>query len=216
MFQFQDWWLPDGESHMVEYMRVQPAYQGQHRATALSYVRHFRTAVDVGAHVGLWSRDLAARFERVHAFEPVAAHADCFERNVTAANVTLHRCALGREAGFVNAEVVVPGNSGTTQVFPSAGGLPMRTLDSFGLADVDFVKIDVEGAELLVCEGGAQTLARCRPVVILEQKKASEEYFGIGQYAARDFLVSIGAQVLARVKDDWILGWPERAAAGTP
>src|SRR5512137_48020 len=74
MFKFGDWYLPDGEAHMVEYLRAQPAYQGVHRATALEYVRRFGTAVDVGAHVGLWSRDLAARFATVHAFEPVDAH----------------------------------------------------------------------------------------------------------------------------------------------
>lgn len=208
MFKFQDWWLPDGEVHMVEYLRVQPAYQGQHRAAALAHVRRFEVAVDVGAHVGLWSRDLAARFGTVHAFEPVPAHGDCFARNVTAPNVRLHRVALGAEAGFAESEVATEGNTGTTALYATSEGLPVRTLDSFGFDAVDFVKIDVEGTELAVCQGGAGTLLRCRPVVIVEQKKSSEDYFGIPQFAARDFLCSLGAKVLERVKDDWILGWP--------
>ena len=209
MFPFDDWWLPDGDTHLMYYIRHQPQYQVVQRQTSLGHVRRFGVAIDVGAHIGLWSRELAQRFAYVHAFEPVAAHADCFERNVVAGNVKLHRMALGRDSGFVEAEVAAPGNSGTTYVYETNAGVPMRTLDSFEFEDVDFLKIDVEGFELFVCEGAGLTLARCRPVVVLEQKTQGPDYFGVPQFAARDFLCGLGAKVLARVRDDWILGWSE-------
>lgn len=209
MFKFQDWWLPEGETHLVEYLRQRPDYQLVQRRTSLEHVGTFGVAIDVGAHIGLWSRDLAALFEQVHAFEPVAAHAECFERNITARNVTLHRFALGRADGFVEAEISMPGNSGNTYVKPSGSGMPMRPLDSFAFSAVDFVKVDVEGAELFVCEGGKATLARCRPVVVIEQKKHGPDLFGVPQFAARDFLCGLGARVLEQVGDDWILGWDE-------
>lgn len=47
----------------------------------------------------------------------------------------------------------------------------VRTLDDFSAqleAPVDFIKCDVEGAELLVFQGGLQTIARDRPVVFSE------------------------------------------------
>lgn len=47
----------------------------------------------------------------------------------------------------------------------------LRTLDSFGLQDVSFVKIDVEGAEVGVLRGGTETLRRERPIVFVEAEE---------------------------------------------
>ena len=44
----------------------------------------------------------------------------------------------------------------------------MRTLDSFRLTDVTFIKIDVEGSERDVLEGARATIARERPPLLLE------------------------------------------------
>jgi hypothetical protein len=44
----------------------------------------------------------------------------------------------------------------------------LRTLDSYALEDVGFVKIDVEGHELAALRGAEQTLRRCRPLVLVE------------------------------------------------
>lgn len=217
MFQFQDWWFPDGESHLPAYLQKYSEYQSPHRDTALSHVKKFGVALDIGGHIGLWSRALAARFDTVHAFEPVAAHADCFERNVRAPNVTLHRIALGREPGYVTAEDPADGNSGSTYVFETDSGMEMRTLDSYNFRTVDFIKIDVEGFEVFVCEGARDTLARCRPVIVMEQKNHATDYFGLPRYSARDFVASLGARVLGRINDDWVLGWddPPDSPSGT-
>jgi len=209
MFRCGDWWLPDGETHLVEYLKMRPEYQPVHRRKSLEYVGKFGTAVDIGGHIGLWSRELSQRFAAVHAFEPVAEYADCFLRNVPDPNVTLHRVALGREAGHVKASVATQGSSGETFVREAAEGLPMRTLDSYELDGVDFIKIDVEGFELFVCEGALETLIHCRPVVVIEQKAHGSNYFGVPQFAARDFLLELGADVLHQVNDDWIMGWTE-------
>jgi FkbM family methyltransferase len=48
---------------------------------------------------------------------------------------------------------------------------------------VDFVKLDVEGAELLVLRGAAATLARCRPILVFECGPGGPRSFG---YAAED------------------------------
>src|SRR3989440_7765727 len=44
----------------------------------------------------------------------------------------------------------------------------VRTLDQFGLADVRFVKADVEGSEREVLDGARATIARDRPIILLE------------------------------------------------
>jgi hypothetical protein len=45
---------------------------------------------------------------------------------------------------------------------------PMRTLDSFNLTNVGFVKIDVEGHEEAVLHGGVETLKREKPNLMIE------------------------------------------------
>ncbi len=43
--------------------------------------------------------------------------------------------------------------------------------------DIDFIKIDVEGGELLVLEGAVETIQRCKPVIIFEQGIGASEYY---------------------------------------
>lgn len=203
-----DWWIPDGDSHIEGYLAARGDYQRPHRAESLARCHRRRVALDVGAHIGLWSRELASNFNKVHAFEPVEAFRECYARNVTASNVILHSCALGNREGNVTLDVRSE-NSGMTCV--ADGGrlsAAMKTLDGMHLDEIDFIKIDVEGYEQFVLEGAHETLLRCRPVVTLEQKPHGTRYTGIEQYSALRYLQSLGAVPLARVIDDWVLGWP--------
>ena len=47
----------------------------------------------------------------------------------------------------------------------------MRRLDDLALGDVGFVKIDVEGHELAVLRGAAETLQRNRPPLLVEAEE---------------------------------------------
>lgn len=214
------WVLPRTDKHFPQYLAQAPKvsgrrmYQPQHIQHAVHLCRSRRLAVDVGAHVGFWSYYLAAAFATVHAFEPNDTFAHCFERNVRAKNVKLHRMALGEAQRKVELEVDWE-NTGATHVRAgSAGSIPMRRLDDYGLEAVDFIKIDVEGYERLVLEGARETLARCQPVVIVEQKEFSDRY-GDERFAASELLLAMGAVQLAEVVKDRIFGWPQsRAVTG--
>ena len=50
------------------------------------------------------------------------------------------------------------------------GGERLRicTLDSMNLPGLDYIKIDVEGAEGLVIRGGVETIKKYKPVVVFE------------------------------------------------
>ena len=94
MFQHQGIWLPDGEKHFPDWMTKngeivdgRGTYQIRKLRAAMEHCRQFRVAVDVGAHVGLWSMQLLKRFARLHAFEPVAEFRACYERNVVPESV---------------------------------------------------------------------------------------------------------------------------------
>ena len=53
-----------------------------------------------------------------------------------------------------------------------------RLDDELADARIDFIKMDVEGAELAALRGGRELLRRCRPVVLLECTAASAAAFG--------------------------------------
>ncbi len=216
-------YLPDGETHLTEWMNKagelvdgKGTYQIKKLRAALTHVKQFRTAVDIGAHCGLWSMQLQKRFQRVDAFEPVAAHRECFKMNVPMdkglldhnfpEQVILHACALGDHEGTVSI-VTEPTSSGDSRV-AGDGDIPMHTLDSFCLRDVDFIKIDTEGYELNAIRGAKETIERCRPVMVVEQKGHGAKYFGFGKEEAIGLLQSWGMVALQPpMAGDWIMGW---------
>lgn len=226
MKEWRGLWLPDGETHLIEWMTKinhvvdgKPTYQHHKLEAALKWVKQFRVAIDVGAHCGLWSMHLAKRFAHVHAFEPVSAHRDCFLKNVPLVQcdpplpyeqsfnpaVTLHAFALGEREGRV-AIHTSPNSSGDSWV-DGAGEIPMKRLDDFDLQDVDFIKLDCEGYELFALKGGEETLKRCRPCVIVEQKPGRADKFGLKQTEAVDYLRSLGAHLRGAMSGDYIMAW---------
>jgi FkbM family methyltransferase len=140
--------------------------------------------VDAGAHVGQYAiiaSPLVGPRGSVHAFEP---DPETF-RQLTA-NVRLNGCdnvvcteaALARERGRARLYLADVSNVGGNSLRPTVCSrgrqrdVQVDTLDAYasahGLARLDLLKADVEGAELFLLEGGAQLLARCRPLMLLE------------------------------------------------
>lgn len=214
------WWFPDGEKHLPAWMSSakgylvingRPSYQGKKQLAAIAEcgrAKRTRTAIDVGAHIGLWSFNLAHAFTRTVAFEPVAAHRDCFRLNcaeqLQAGKIELHACALGIEESLVSIKTA-PTSSGDSRV-SGAGDIQMRTLDSFELADVDFIKVDCEGFEEYVLRGGAKLIDLHRPIVMVEQKRdMAEAHFGLPKLGAVNFLLERGYVVAAELSGDYLM-----------
>lgn len=214
------WWFPDGETHLPQWMRQAQQlrdgvlqYQLHKYELALAHVRQRRLAVDVGGHVGQWSRNMAQDFATVQAFEPVPAYAECWRRNLEGrANAHLHPHALGAEPGTVSLRCGTPGSHGDTFVAPreqanAAVDVMIERLDAFDLAGVDLLKIDCEGFELFVVQGAEATIKRCHPCIIVEQKPGHAGKYGLGETAAVDLLLSWGARRRAAISGDFVLSW---------
>ena len=139
-----------------------------------------RVAIDIGANKGVYSYWLSRLSRQVLAFEPNPKMYHLLARAVPA-NVRTFEVALSDSEG--TAELILPvqrsgrfSNQGATlQTRKLDGGkafavLPVeqRRLDSYDVRDVAFIKIDVEGFEIEVIEGARATLARERPVLLVE------------------------------------------------
>lgn len=214
MYESHGWWFPDTEDHFPKMLAKSVSkggpkeYQYQVRNRSLGYVKEKRVALDIGANVGLWSRDLVKQFTQVIAFEPVAMFRECLERNVFAKNLEIKPIALGDQEGMIKM-IITEGNTGHTHVDPNSvnGDIKIVKLDSLELPVVDYVKIDCEGFEYRVLQGAEQTINRCRPVVVIEQKPHDAYSKDYGQFAAIELLQQWGMVKLDQVKDDWIMGW---------
>jgi FkbM family methyltransferase len=204
-------WLPDGEEHLCQWMdqarRVvngKLTYQYHKLEAALQSVRDWRTAVDVGAHVGLWSMHLVGRFATVYAIEPVADFRECLAKNVPPPGCNVLSIALGARPGGVTLKID-PASTGGTYIC-GEGTIPMKTLDMLELAEVDFLKIDCEGYELEVLKGGEATILRDRPTICVEQKPHKlGPNFGIAGQPALDWLRDRGYLLRRAISGDYIM-----------
>lgn len=214
------WYFPDGETHLPQWMATpkarmilngRPAYQGKKQLAAITECgRRGRmgVAVDVGAHIGLWTWNLAPAFRWVHAFEPVKDHRACWMKNLLdspfAGRVEMHSVALGMQEGSVSIKTA-PTSSGDSWV-SGEGDIPMVTLDSFGFEHVDFIKIDCEGYEENVLRGAADTLDAWRPIIMVEQKRdMASDRFGLAKLGAVTFLLERGYKVAAELSGDYLM-----------
>jgi len=185
-------WIPDdddwihwgGNYEQVEFNNVMP------------HVSKRDVALDIGAHVGIWSMRLAERFKKLIAFEPVPKHQECWKqnmlmytdpRNYPEKTITLETVALGHENGTAPMKVPNTTNTGMAslvyEVFNQRTGarwvqpewetfpeieVETRTLDSYEFDQVDFIKIDVEWFELRVLQGAENTIRKHKPIIYIE------------------------------------------------
>lgn len=161
-----------------------------------------RTAVQAGGNVGIWPRRMAERFERVYTFEPDEISRACLERNVLG-NVTVYAAALGSAPGWceINRESL-----GSHAVMPG-DRVPVTTVDTLNLDDVDLLQLDVEGYEWHALTGAAATIVRCRPIIQVELRDFTKKY-GRSDREVRQLLESLGYRfVIDQPGNDAVFRW---------
>jgi len=162
-----DFWMPGYRDHSKTILGQGDGQKGL-RDRALQYVTDWRTCVDVGANVGMWTRFLQKDFAQVVCFEPNPIFTRCWHQNIPAdSNAVLHEVGLSHTKHTVN---YLPNRPQNLSREDQSGGIQLCTLDSYALLDVDFVKIDVDGYEDRVLRGAINTVMRCRPVINIEMK----------------------------------------------
>jgi FkbM family methyltransferase len=157
---------------------------GEYGADELNALRQLCAAGDIvieaGANIGAHTLGLAQQVGpggRVLAFEPQRLVFQTLCANValnSLQNVDCYWAALGARAGFVTVPELDPAQSrnfGSTSLVNAVEGIQVEclTLDRFAsLPGVKLVKIDVEGMEADVLEGGRALLAKFRPLLYVE------------------------------------------------
>jgi FkbM family methyltransferase len=158
----------------------------EYRALFERFVPRDAVVFDVGAHAGQFTKLLSrlAPAGRIYAFEPGG-----YARSILTRVAALHRLrnveicplALGDRPGTATLSVPIKRSGSMGFGLAHVGADPrdsatesvtITTLDAFarerGLARLDFVKADIEGWEMRMLAGGADTIARFRPALLIE------------------------------------------------
>ncbi|MBL7817131.1 MAG: FkbM family methyltransferase [Saprospiraceae bacterium] len=163
------------------------------------------TVLDIGANIGLFSllgSKLVGNGGRIISFEPSKKTFDACSANLAlngCTNVTVEQLALGDTEGGIfmgNADndalnFVDPNNAKGEQV-------RLTTLDNYlkinNIQKVDFIKIDIEGAEYLCFKGAIELLTTHKPKIIMECNERWCKRFGYSVFELLSFLSQFGYQ----------------------
>jgi FkbM family methyltransferase len=198
------WWIKRNDN------LAETLLAGSFEATELAFVDKFlrpgMTVLDIGAHQGLYTLLASARVGlagRVFSFEPSPRERRALRLHLAlnlCRNVRVQSFALGSEEGEATLHVVQGSQTGCNSLRPPeviSSTSPIRvrvtTLDAWlklnSIATVDFIKLDVEGAELEVLKGAARLLEnRPRPVILAEVQDVRTAPWG---YGAKEILLHL-------------------------
>ena len=176
------WVLPKNEYFYEKHLEI-----FEHTINEYNYVTpHLteqRTAIDIGAHIGSTTVRYAKDFKKVVAIEPVYIN-ELSENTKHLDNVQYINHALSDVESQVEM-VRKNDNSGMTLVMTeetrdyinsrswwvNQGKVSTKTLDSYNIEQVDFIKIDTENYVLPILKGAIETLKNNNPVFIIKDTK---------------------------------------------
>lgn len=184
------------------------------------YIPPHGVIFDVGANVGSFAKEfchLHGKTCRVYCFEPVS-YAYSILSLVTwrYANATAENVALAERKGAVDISIPVKASGRLGMALSHFGeemnrdfvteSITATTLDAYvqkhQIDRLDFIKCDVEGAEMLVFQGGAETISRFQPTIYCELDNDYTQRIGYGADEVFSHLIDIGYRAYRHADGD--------------
>ena len=196
-----DFWVPSNDVHIEQWKAGKPFTQNKCLLQFIDYCeknnKKFNHVLDIGAWVGTWTMAMNKFCGRVVAFEPDKLHYECLVKNVPE-DVETHQLAIGAEEKMIS---LSEDDFTHSNHVVGEGTIPMITIDSLGIDDIDLIKIDVEGFEMEVLKGAEKTLGNVQYIMI-ELNNATKKY-GSSNIEIENYIGSLGYKVL-------INHWPDK------
>ncbi len=180
----------------------------------LIYVKKGFVVLDVGANTGsvsLLLSNIVGLTGKVHAFEPIPRTFALLQEHMSkyshSHNYELYNCALGNVEEKV--DVLIPDQDfGQASMKRHSSGswvnqpnidivqVDSKVVDKFEgkFGKVDFIKLDIEGAELLALKGAHQLISKYKPILYLEVYREWTNGFGYSPLDLYDYLKLLGYQ----------------------
>lgn len=180
-------------------------YEQDELKMQLNLIEPSFNVLDIGANYGWYALHIAKQSPNaaIFSFEPIPSTFKCLNENVALNNVsnieTLNFGLSDKEGKFnffydsslsVNASLAnVSGNSNIEEVVCN-----VKTLDEYWLEQkqIDFIKCDIEGAELFALKGGAKSIQKFKPIIFCEMLRKWTAKFNYHPNDIIAFLKEIG------------------------
>lgn len=172
-------------------------------------------ALDVGGNIGTHSIILSKKLfnGHVYTFEPQSLVFSILQNNLLlnlCKNVTSYRFAItdkdhstiSMQPFAFNKKTI---NNAALQIdlFGAMGDLTLtRTLDSFNFKKIDFIKMDIQGSELLAIQGGKKLISEQKPIIFIEIEEQYLRDLGSSSKELMETLFSLG-YALYRIETDY-------------
>lgn len=201
MKQVKGWWLPDTDTDFDRWI-LDGEYQKKQRDAILEFVNKDGNAIDIGAHVGFWLRDMCKQFKHVYAFEPIEEVRQCLAKNVNAENYSTYSVGLGAKNDNIKVNYN-PAETGNTHASKDGNQtITIRKLDDMNLPKIDYIKVDTEGFEIEVLKGGEKLIKEYKPFVHVEVKGKVLVKQGLSSDDVDEYLKSIDYKEVFRISSE--------------
>lgn len=175
-------WILFPHRFAKRYLSYEDTWAEMEEAIVPIFLSKTTECVDVGANYGRYTVLMSLFSRHVHAFEPSS---ECVAslQNMCLPNASIYHCALSSAEGFSEYFVPVLEGSRITglgtldrsvlSAYRNVDALrvPTSTLDSLCAKSISFVKIDVEGHEMDVLNGGRKLISEQKPVFMVEAEE---------------------------------------------
>lgn len=196
------WWWPDGDTFTPGAVLGGVTHMPRYLAPVPTNRRGI--CVQAGGNTGVYARALASIFAQVYTFEADPDNFACLNRNLCSSRIVYRHAALLNHNNPVHTERIEAQKANFGASFVQEGGaVPSVRLDDLALPGLDYLMLDTEGTERLALEGGASTIMRHSPVIVIELNKLGER-FGFSNEDTETYLCGFGYQAVAAVGRDKI------------
>ncbi len=166
-----------------------------------------QTFIDIGANFGLYSVFVDKKFNNcnIHSFEPLPETFKIFQKNMkhnNTSNIIANNKGLSFEKGelyFTNDRYAGNHIVMNPKSISNLTKVNVEILDEYikekNIKQVDFIKCDVEGAELLVLQGAKKTIEKFHPIILIEIEDKWTQRFGYNANEVISYLLDFGYKI---------------------
>ncbi len=200
-------WMNLDLNDMAQFPLYYNIYEWRDTPTIISLCQDTDTILDIGGNIGQMALLFAQYAKKVYTFEPIPATSTRLGENIKLnkleKKVILNKVALSNYSGKIQFGLPPESNRGTGSTILTEASknntieVDVTTLDEFILQNqihnIDFIKMDIEGAELFALQGMNNLLSKeKKPILILEMTLSMMTEAGYSPKDLLDFLEKFG------------------------
>ena len=200
-------------THLVRFNR---GFEHSSLEILCQYLKPGSHFIDIGANIGLYSlvaSKIVGNSGKIYSFEPNIQTFSILKRNANL-NGCLNIIAVNYAVGNLNRDTFLSVNEKDAFAYVKeqpddhTTEVKMIMSDQFvvenNITKIDFIKVDIEGAELLFFEGAKKTLRNFKPKIIFEAYEPFCKRFNYSIYDILSLLDSLGYKVTQFESFQWI------------